>query len=80
MSMPAGKNPGGSGYGGSGGGGSREKPPQDPSIPRSGPWQDKPRTESQYEQEQPRPGCLKGSCERKQHEPSGDNYTYAKSR
>ncbi|POS71223.1 hypothetical protein DHEL01_v210382 [Diaporthe helianthi] len=81
MATPGGgqMNPGGSGHGPSGGGGSGSggKKSQDPSVPRCGPWQDKPRTESQWDQEPPRPSCISGSCTREQHEHSGEsNYTH----
>lgn len=48
-------------------------------MPRTGPWQHTPRTESQWEQELARPQCSDGRCNNPQHEHKGEiNYTYEK--
>lgn len=75
----SGSNPGGSGYGGSGSGasGSGGQKSQDPTVPRSFPGDQLRRTEWQYDQEPVRPSCIKGTCERDQHEHKDESdYTY----
>lgn len=70
----SGNNPGGSGYTGSG-----SQKHTDPTVPRSGPWQQKPRTKCEWEQEPARPQCLDGSCDRPEHKHKGEsNYTHEK--
>lgn len=72
----SGNNPGGSEYGGSGSGNQKAT---DPTVPRSGPWQQKPRTKCEWEQEPARPQCLDGRCNHPDHKPSGEsNYTHEK--
>lgn len=71
-SFEGGPGQGGSGAGGAGQGGSghgaRKQKTVDPSVPRSGPWQDKPLTESQWPAEQKgRRNCLTGDCDRPGH-------------
>lgn len=72
---------GGSGYGGSGYGvsGPRKQKATYPTVPRTGCWQQKPLTESEWEQDPPISTCIKGTCEDPKQEDKGESkYTYEK--